>query len=258
MSDWMDANGDGKWPTGETVAADGLARGGEDVPSGQPSPIQIGDDVLENLFREAAGGLDPDRNDHLIASMAGWVDRVAKDAFKRRPGGLEQPGLVAKDLADKPLVDMLAKALQARDVVARGALGNRLSGWMQENPLKSAEYKALSGKHDVVKKKREFRLSWAQQMVDETTTTTEHTTQMNTVHRNHVKFMSLDKLTTEEGGRHNIDNVMAAYTYIKNAKRLGSTLVRCTEHNQVARTIPKYHPEILKHKFGTRTLVEPS
>ena len=49
---------------------------------------------------------------------------------------------------------------------------------------------------------------------------------MASLHSNLVKFMSLDRVIAEEGGAHNIDNVKAAFNYLKNAKTLGSSLLR--------------------------------
>jgi len=209
------------------------------VPSGQPDErADDADCAFVEFDAEIEAMRTGDQAAEAIRVMAGNVDNNAKKCWDNGENGgppaATQPERAAKDPRDQTLVEQLLKSVATGDVESRGGLGNRFLEYLKVNKMDGDVYKSFTGKPECVKNKKMFRLRWANTVLENKTEIKENSRSMETLFRNNVVFMPLDRIIKLEGGRHSPAAVRAASMYIKNAQMLGNHFFRWPGNHQLA------------------------
>jgi hypothetical protein len=157
--------------------------------------------------------------------MNTWVNGVAKslhDEAEIATAVESEQSFQARDKKDGDLVKALATSIKVGEVDVRGFLGSRWQRHLLDDKKEGAKYKSEGS----TAAKKEFRLKWAASLLAQKATQQIKKTSHIKIDSELIRFMSLDRVIKEEGGRHNKANIKAAYEYLLEAKKIGSTLLR--------------------------------
>lgn len=121
------------------------------------------------------------------------------------------------DEQDKMLQDL--RIASQKGFESRSALGQRFG---RSSEGRSSEYKALSSQE----KKRQFRQAWAEKELQKAVTIYEKKTSQTELDISRGVYLPPGKIVEEEGGRHDPENIVAAWKLIRKCLALGGKFVR--------------------------------
>jgi hypothetical protein len=159
-------------------------RGSEDVPAAQPSPQTPTDDLFASgsagvpdpavaaefkQDEEIEAGADMKAVMAEVEAMDHQIVHRAKECGAAVAAAADDSRVPLPGMTD--YVEKCQAAIDGQDVDLRKGIGQKFTAWLKDHPEAAKQYAECKSPGKTMQQKREFRLRWAQEQVDENTIT---------------------------------------------------------------------------------------